>query len=268
MMDSKKVGAWALAVVSLGLTVTGVVLAATDPNPADVAKDSLALNGYPPKTADVQLVISTGQDLHVSANVWMNFTNDAMAAQVSVPMIVSTVEVDMRLVHGSLYTTSPSFSSIFGSRWIATSAKQPSLFGLSLEMTKPDISLISGFNNESVTTNGYFKTYTFTRDNLILSTGGTNPIKAPASAKVVFAVTVGKQGEVTASTIALTSKVTSLYVTATVLSYNQPAKIVAPPSKDVTREKISALQKLFAGTPLSSMLGNLNLSNLGKVQLS
>ncbi len=52
MALSKKAGAVALAVVAFALTVTGIVIAATDTNPGSGNVDALALNGYPPKSAD------------------------------------------------------------------------------------------------------------------------------------------------------------------------------------------------------------------------
>ena len=51
MPAPKKTWFTVLGVVATGLTILGIVFAATDPNPSGIAKDPLALNGYPPKTA-------------------------------------------------------------------------------------------------------------------------------------------------------------------------------------------------------------------------
>jgi hypothetical protein len=49
-MAKKRIMALALAIVALALTVTGVVIAATDSNPGGLTKDPLALHGYPPSS--------------------------------------------------------------------------------------------------------------------------------------------------------------------------------------------------------------------------
>ena len=59
MASSQRVGAVALAAVALALSIFGVVLAATDSNPAGTSSQALALNGYPPKTVDMQLTITS-----------------------------------------------------------------------------------------------------------------------------------------------------------------------------------------------------------------
>src|ERR1039458_235029 len=199
MSVSKRLAPLALVAVALALTLTGVIYAATDNDPAGVAKDSLALHGYPPKTASLQITVSTGQAYNLTANVDINFRKNQVQAQLLVPLLFSATAVDLRLVHGDLYVGSPNLSSIFGASWISTPVKSPSLFGLSLELTKPDISLISGFNHQSVTKSGYLTTYHYQRDNVILSTTSKSPIKMPAIATVDISITVGSQGELSAA---------------------------------------------------------------------
>jgi hypothetical protein len=63
MIGQKRVMAVVIAVVAIALTVFGIVLAATDPNPADIGKDPLALNGYPPHSADLAVSLSTSGGL-------------------------------------------------------------------------------------------------------------------------------------------------------------------------------------------------------------
>jgi hypothetical protein len=268
MKAPKRLPAIVLAAVALALTITGVILAATDPNPSQVLKDPLVLNGYPPKSADIELVVSTGQAYSVDANVNINFNTNALEADFRIPMFFSAAQIDVRLVNNQLYAGSPNFSSLIGANWIGTKANLPSLYGLSLEMTKPDIPLISGFPIESVSTSGYSKTYTFERKNFILSTPSSLPVKMPAGATLRISITVGSQGEVTASSVSLESKTTDFSLTATVLSYNHPATIVAPPPSRVKQENTSLLHELLGSSSLAKLLSPQNLANLGKIQVS
>ncbi len=268
MAVSKRLAPLTLAAVALALTLTGVIYAATDSNPSAIPKDPLVLNGYPPKSADFQIKVSTGQTYSLSANVDVNFRKNTVQAQVLIPLLFSATAVDLRLVHGMLYVGSPNLSSIFGTSWVNTPVSSPSLFGLSLELTKPDISLISGFNHQSVTKNGYLTTYHYQRDNVILGTTSKSPIKMPAIATVNISITVGSQGELSAATVSETSKSSTLTLNLNVLSYNQPVHVTAPAANEVKAVNISSLLKLLNATPLRSLLSIKNLGNLGKIQLN
>src|SRR5271155_68854 len=140
-----------LAVVACALTVLGVVIAATDSNPAGLAKDPLTLNGYPPKTADLGVTLTSGSGVRLTANVEVNFKSDRAAADVSFPLVVTSAEIDLRLAKGHLYARAADQAS---GPWLVTSLATPSLFGVSLELTRPDIDLITGFHKR-VVTSGY-----------------------------------------------------------------------------------------------------------------
>src|SRR5579872_4161309 len=170
MLVSRKVAAAGLAVAALALTVTGVVLAATDPNAGGNQKDPLALNGYPPRTAQLRVVISTGQAYNVAANVNVDFLHNAVSADLQIPLLFSATNVDLRLVAGHLYASSPNLGAIVGSQWVSTKVHTPSLYGLSLEMTRPEIDLISGFPQRTVTHSGYLTTYDFHRSDVAIAT--------------------------------------------------------------------------------------------------
>jgi hypothetical protein len=265
---TKRAAPFALAALALALTLGGVIYAATDANPAGSAKDPLVLNGYPPKTAVLAIKISTGEPYSVDATVDVNFAKNSLQAQLIVPVAISAASFNLRFVGGQLYIGSSNLSAIFGEPWLATSIKLPSLFGLSLEMTKPDISLISGFNNETVTKNGYLTTYSYQRDNVILGTTSSSPIKMPAKTDLAVSITVGSQGELTAASASVRSKTSDVTISLNVLSYNAPEPIAAPPASQVKQESLKLLTKLVGETPLKGLLGELNLSNLGKAQLS
>jgi hypothetical protein len=268
MAVSKRVAPLALAVVALALTLCGVIYAAADNNPSGTAKDPLALNGYPPKTAVLALKITTGGEYSLTATVDVDFAKDSVQAQLLVPLVFSATAFNLRLVDHQLYIGSANLSSIFGAPWLATSIKQPSLFGLSLELTKPDISLISGFDHRTVTKSGYLTTYSYHRNNVILGTASSSPITMPARTNLDLSITVGSQDELTSASISERTKRSSFTINLDVLSYNTPLSIAAPPARDVKQENAKLLKKLLDETPLKSFFSQLDLSNLGKTQLS
>jgi hypothetical protein len=268
MAVPKRLAPITLIAVALALTLIGVVYAATDSNPAGIAKDPLALNGYPPKTADFELKVSTGQAYSINANVDVNFRKNSAQAQLLIPLLFSDTSINMRLVNGHLYVGSSNMSSVFGAGWISTSVKTPSLFGLSLEVTKPDISFIKGYNKKSVTKSGYLTTYHYERDNVILSLPSSSPVKMPSGVTIDATVTVGSQGELTAATVSESSKTSKLMISLNVLSYNQPLHVSAPPSNQVKKVNISILQKLLNETPFKKLFSPKNLGSLGKTQIS
>lgn len=268
MAVPKRLAPITLIAVAVALTLTGVIYAATDSNPGGLTKDSLALNGYPPKTADFELKVATGQAYSLNANIDVNFAKHSAEAQLLVPLVFSDVSIDLRLLKGHLYVGSSNLSSIFGAGWISTKMKTPSLFGISLELTKPDISLISGFGKRTVTKNGYLTTYHYQRNDVILSLPSSSPVRMPSGATVNVNITVGSQGEFTAATVSERSKTSTVTLSLTALSYNQPATISAPPSNDVKKVNISILKKLLSETPYKRLFSRKNLGSLGKIQIS
>ncbi len=268
MAVSKKFAASALAVVALGLTATGVVLAATDPNPGGTQGDLLALNGYPPHSAQLRVVISTGQAYDVTADVNVNFVTNAVSAQLHVPLGFSAARIDLRLVGGHLYASSPSLGAQLGSKWLSTTSTSASLYGLSLEMTRPDISLISGFPEETVTHNGSYTTYRYHRDNVAITAPSGLPIVTPTRAAIDFSITLGRQKELTATSFKVTSTRSTAWVSVTVLSYNKAAHIVAPPARDVTPVNGGQIGGLFGSSSLGNLLNPKAITSLGQISLS
>jgi len=268
MAAPKRLAPLALAVVAVALTLTGVVYAATDSNPGGATKDPFALNGYPPKTADVEIKISSGQPYGVDANVAVNFRKNTAEAQLQIPLLFSAAQIDVRMVHGRLYLGSANLPSIYGAEWIAAKLPAPSLFGLSLEMTKPDVSLISGFASETITKSGYSTTYAFSRHNVIIATPSTSPVTMPSALTIDLTITVGSQGELTAASVSETSKTSTLTLSLTVLSYNQPVHVTAPPASSVKQVNITSLKKLLNGTPLKDLFSPKILGSIGKIQLN
>jgi hypothetical protein len=265
MAVSKRTGATLLAVVALGLSVTGVVLAATDSNPGGSSKDPLVLNGYPPRSANILLTVSTGQPYKLSANVNMDFTTNRVDATVQFPLVFTMASVDLRLVDKHLYVGSAAASS--GS-WFSLPMKQPALFGLALEMTKPDIALISGFSHETKTKSGYITTYDFTRDNVAVSNPLGTTTASIAVGSLDWSISTGSQGEVTQSTITVRSGHRTTTISAVVLSYNHSGHISAPPADKVHPFDKSLIKKLLGSASISSILLPQNLSSLGQMHLN
>lgn len=264
MTARKRVMAFAIAVIALALTVTGIVIAATDPNPGDVGNDPLALNGYPPRTADFAVSLSTGSGVGLDANVSMNFTKNRASAEVSFPTAVSTSAVSVTMADNHLYARSADVSN---GPWYDTSLTTPSLFGVSLELTRPDIDLISGFK-KSVSKSGYSTTYVFTRQHVVLSHLLSSSTSLSTLGSVRWTITVGSQDEASSSTLVISSKHSVTTISVKVLSYNQPATITVPAAHDVQAMSVSGLEKLLKSENFSSLLIPRSLTSLSQTSLS
>ncbi len=264
MAVKKRLMAIVLAVVALGLTATGVVLAATDSNPTGQSSDPFHLNGYPPKSASLAISLRDGSGAGLHAVVNVNFEKNHAEAFVNFPLIYETVAVDVRAVGRYVYLRDANDAS--GS-WIGARTSLPSLFGVALELTKPDIDLITGLN-ETKTKDGYLTTHTFTKDRIAVGdlTGGTSGTSTLGSLR--WTIVTGSQGEVISSTLAVTSGHKTTTVSVLVLSYNQSADIVAPPAKDVHKVSVGSIEKLLAKDKFPTVLVPKSISSITGSTLS
>jgi hypothetical protein len=267
MAASNRVWFSALAVVATALTIFGVVFAATDSNPTGVVKDSLVLNGYPPKTADFSLNASSGTSYSVHATVEVNFNANTIEANFTVPLALSGVPLEVRLVDNAVYVSSPNFVSVFGTPWIEVPHTLPNIYNYSLELVRPDIALITGFPRENVTKNGFYVTHDFKRDNVAVTTLGAAKTANPKVGRLNWSITTGKQGEVTQSDLTIASKANDTKLDVTVLSYNQPTRIVAPPESQVTFKSPAFVERLL-GSLNGTILVPTNLSHFSSTNLS
>ena len=137
-----------------------------------------------------------------------------------------------------------------------------------MELVRPDIDLITGFSHTSVVKNGYFTTYDFSRDNVAVAPLGVATSRLPTVGSLDWSITTGKQGEVTGSSLTIATKRSETVITVTVLSYNRPASIAAPPAGQVTREDSKYLRKLLGSTPIASLLVPKNMTSRGSTQLN
>jgi len=79
------------------------------------------------------------------------------------------------------------------------------LYNYSLEMVKPDISLISGFPL-TWSRRMFFVTHDFRRDNVAVTQLGASSSTLPKVGSLDWSITTGKQGEVTASTLSVAER--------------------------------------------------------------
>jgi hypothetical protein len=230
-----------IAVVALALTATGVVVALTDSNPTGLAKDPFNLNGYPPKSAQLSLRVTTGQGAALSATINVNFPRNAIESFVQFPMVFAAINEDVRVVNGEFYLRS---ANVANGPWLAMPLKSPNLFGLSLELVRPDVALITGLN-KSVRKSGYETIYTFTRHDVALNalTGATTSTLG----SVKLTITTGAYGEAVAATLVLATGRHVTTIAVNVLAYNQSVNVAAPAKRDV-RPVPPALLKTLTGS--------------------
>lgn len=261
MAVKKRIMALALAAVALALTVTGVFLAATDSNPGQLAKDPLVLNGYPPTSAQLVVHLSAGANFDLSANVAVDFTHNKVDAVVSIPTVVSAAAIELRLAANHLYARSAAQSS---GPWMDATVKTPALFGVALELTKPDIKLITGFQ-EAVSKSGYSTTYVLYRNHVALTNlFGSSSTSVLGSVR--WTITVGSQGEVSSSSVTVKSAHTTTTLSVTVSSYNQAVRVATP--TDVKAIPLASIDKLLTSKSIPMLLVPRNLTSLSQATLS
>jgi hypothetical protein len=264
MAVPKRMMAVTIAVVALALTVFGVVVAATNSNSTSAAKDPLVLNGYPPKSADLYVTLSAGSGVALNATVGVDFTANQVDAVVHFPLVITTASVDVLLAKDSLFARSADVSS---GPWLSTHVSVLNLFGVSLEMTKPDIDLITGFK-KSVSKSGYSTTYVFTRDDVALSHLFAGATANSVLGSVRWSITVGSQGELTQTSAVERTKHSTVEISVTVLSYNQPVHVVVPSSHNVEPLSRSAFGKLLGSVNFATLLIPSGLSSFSQSSVS
>jgi hypothetical protein len=264
MAVNKRVMAVIIAVVALALTVFGVVVAATNSNASSVGKDPLALNGYPPKSADFYVTLSTGEGVNLNANVGVNFTTNEAEGVVHFPLVITTASVNIILAKDHLYARSADVSN---GPWLSAHLTVPNLFGISLELTKPDIDLISGFT-KTETKSGYSTTYHFFRDDVafshVLASGKANSVLG----SIRLSITVGSQGELTQTSVIEKTKHSTIRLSVTVLSYNQPVTVAVPSAKNTEPLSRSGFAKLLGSVNFATLLIPSGLSSLSQASVS
>lgn len=246
MALSQRLGGFLVGGVALALTITGVILAATDPNPSGVSVDHLALNGFPPSSVQMKLTISSSQGFGLAGDVNIDFNKNVVAGDLSLGQSALAVGNLHLLWKNNLLALGSNIST--PATWLTSPLAQASLYGYSLELTKPDIALISGFSNESVTTANNQTTYTYSRDHAPL----TNPfaVGKTTTGQLTWVIVTGSQGEVVSSSLNITTAHSTTNVNLAVQSYNQPFNESIPKDAVLTPLAPAALRSLLK--PLAS----------------
>jgi hypothetical protein len=259
MASSKRIGASVLAAAAVALSIFGVVLAATDPNPAGISGQALTLNGYPPKTVDMQLTITSNGGSSILADAKIDFQKQLMQISFDIPSAFSSTPVQIVLTNSDLYVGSQGLVSLAGKPWISeVLTTNPPFFGLSLEMTKPDVALITSYRRLLTQRDGEYTTYNFGRG-MVLRPLTNGEIKKPVSGSMNFSITTGKEGQVTAANVTFSSPSHSISVTSKILSYNQPVKVTIPPASQVASNQQTLITSLWNALPVAEILSPTNL---------
>jgi hypothetical protein len=264
MAVKKRMMAVVIAVTASALTIFGVVVAATNSNASNNGKDPLALNGYPPTSADLAVSLSTGTGVNLNANVDVNFTTNRVEATAHFPLVITTASVNLVIAKDELYARSANESS---GPWLSTHLSVPNLYGVSLEMTKPDIDLITGFK-ETVSHRGYSTTYVLTRNDVALAHLLAGSKANSALGSIRWSITVGSQGELTQSTVYEQTKHSSLKLGVTVLSYNQPVRVALPSASNTEPLSRSAFAKFLSSINFATLLVPSGLTSLSQSSVS
>jgi len=268
MAAFKKSYAVALAALALALTFMGIVLAATDPNPSEIPKDALVLDGIPPRSASLLVTVSNGQSYTVSATINANFDTSRAEAIVSFPLLFSQTSVELRLIGNHVFAEAADISS---GKWLEIDAQPPSFFGIALELTQPasDLRMIKGFHHHSITQSGYATTYDFSSNDVALTNVLATP-KKTVLGSLDITVTTGASGEVTGATMIARSRHDMSKVTVQVLAYNKRTDVAAPAPSDINSLPVASFRQLFATTSIATLLLPSNLTSLieGNSQIS
>ncbi len=249
-MRNRRLAATAVAVVALALTVLGVVLAATDPNPGGVTRDPLALHGFPPKTA--HLVISAASStLQASVNLTVDFRNADATGVATVGLSAAGEAFNVVLTGRHLYLRSAAEST---GPWYQVSTPTLPFFGLSLELTKPDLALISGYHSRTVSHDGYLTTYTYDFAHAALTPLFAGRSTTARLGTVDWSITVGSEGELTATALTVSAGGQTSTLSASVQAYNAPAVVSIPSVGPIARVAPREVARLLHSAGLGSIL--------------
>lgn len=262
MNNARRILTWIVTVLAVGGTGFGVVKAATDPAPGGVAVDHLRLNGYPPTSATLSVSLTGVGGLDVVGRVYLDMTNNEVEGTFTVPTL-DQQQVEAIWANNRIYLqTSPGTSN----PWVYVSKGSPSLFGLALEMTRPDLALVAGFPQESARTSGWSTVHRFSRPSLAVRDLFNPSVTRIGS--MVWTVTTGSEGEVTASSVTLHTGTTTTSLTATVESYNQKVHITLPTNVVGTPLGAAQLRGLLPTSATLHLLVPVNISSLGGTSLT
>jgi hypothetical protein len=196
----------ASAVCALVLTVWGLDIAATDANYPTT--DSLRLGATPPTSVAMSLHVSGLFSVPINANVSVNFDSNQLsgAVQADEPFATIGAHVLYDGAHPGQLAVSTN-----GVVWSEIGAPNANLFGLALELTRPDLDLIGGFDSQAIVHRGVLTDHVFSRASGVTPLGGNGPL--------TLTITTGASGEVTGAALVF-GGAHPVDVTLTVDAYN------------------------------------------------
>lgn len=226
------------------LTVVGLVIAASD---HALGADTLLLHGFPPTSAVLNVAITT-TNASIAGDCGVNFATNAVSCELP----TAGADLALRWVGDNVYLHNQSQSG----KWIRLTAPAANLYGLSLEMVKPDIALLDASQHDVVTHEGWRTTHTFHLSGSTLAGSTSGP--------ATLTITTGSEGQVEDASLSGVTNGISVVIVVTVKSYNQPVVAHAPPRRDTraaTPQEIASLFKLLPGS--GSLPLNLNGAGIG-----
>lgn len=250
MARSFKVPSIVIAVLATALSVTGVVLAATDPNPHGYRVDALNLHGYAPSTADVQISVVTNSMPLVSGDLQIDFQRSLGQLTMGTSVLGSSAQFKMILANQHAYLVNGGTAA---RPYVDLGAFAVSWLGVSFEMAHPQVNLLAGAIGTDVVTTGPQgeKIHTFQLNGNSIPVGSGFALKNTAS----LSVTIGRGGELTGVGIQVRSKKVSEEINLTVLSYNKKVTVSAPDSSQVSTQA-GGLQNLLKLMNISQLATN------------
>jgi hypothetical protein len=247
MTLSFKAPAVFIAAISVALSVTGVVLASTDPNPHGYKTDPLNLHGFAPRSADIAISVSTNSLPLLSGDFQVDFHRSVGELTMGTSIMGANTQLQVVVGKNHAYLV---HGGTFNRPYLELGKVGVSWYGVSFEMAHPQVSLLNAATS-SVTMSHNEQgeavyTYKLNGSSLPLGTG------LKLNGATSLAVSIGRGGELTGISIKIRSKQGTETIALRVLSYNQPVNVTVPKRSEITT----------GNAGLGSLLKVLNISRL------
>lgn len=277
--SSRLVGA-AVTTLALVLTGVGVYFAAADTNPTGLSDSSLALHGRPPTSLTADLSISTNGPNQITGTIEADLATGDLRGQINVPTVFATTSYTIIIDHGTVYLGAPSLESILTTPWVSIPKAVTSRSALNAANLVAPVLANSGheltqilpaiLGQVTVTHEGPFTTYHSTHVEPRLSIPKASGLKIPRDITLTSAVTVASAGQLASLSETLSDAHSYFRITLTVLSYDHPVHITAPPASSV-RPLTPALRHQVLGNEkggLNQLLTPAGIASLGQIRIN
>jgi hypothetical protein len=236
----------AVAVIAVALSVVGVSLAATDPNPTGASDSSLALHGQPPRTAQVSIEVDTGQGIAVTGIAGIDFRRQRAEMAVSIPAFVSELVVTVVIASDHVYLTTQNLQSVLRRPWVAVAYPTPDFASLAQTVAdfRPHRLELAKLGPLLISHHGPYTTYRATRAGTVTLPGAKGGAR---TGTVTVAVTTASQDQVSSVSVAARSGADTASAHLDVLAYNAPVHVAVPPRRLVEELPPSVTAGLISG---------------------